>query len=329
MTLVVAGFDGDEIFFIGDSAITNVSGTVPKTLLSGFKKIYAIPIIVHAPYFVREFRRYSPFNYYKAESVVALAGNTLIAQHILNTINEHLTKVRVNYSYNNGKTTYSLIRHCDLRNNQFYNERCIWDVSELSYDEVLSAIQVNDLKDIIEYSISEAVRSASKHVLGEEDWKRVKDNEYLFSLSCPHKQENFLYRVEFDEEEQGGIVKAIPKVESIPKGQIGIIGLKRFNKELCEKYNELVVAQSNISLEMLNYFEQIIDNCNEQGYKGVAKPIIYKRYNNAKLTKAVNIKENGDWIKTDENDIARIIQDKNKELSNVNNYEYDFSDFNF
>ena len=62
MTLVVAGFDGDEIFFIGDSAITNVSGTVPKTLLSGFKKIYAIPIIVHAGFVAQRFEMQSAPN---------------------------------------------------------------------------------------------------------------------------------------------------------------------------------------------------------------------------------------------------------------------------
>ncbi|CAA0195955.1 hypothetical protein I5590_10095 [Acinetobacter baumannii] len=324
MTLVVAGFDGDEIFFIGDSAITNTSGSIPKTLLSGFKKIYAIPIIVHAPFFVREFRRYIPFQSYKAESVVALAGNTLIAQHILNTINEHLAKVRVNYSYDGEKTIYSLIRHCDVRNNQFYQERRLWDESELSYDQVMSAIQYSDLKDIIEYSIGEAVNSASKHILGEEDWKRIKDNEYLFSLSCPHKKENFLYRVVFDEEERAGVIKAIPKIESIQKGQLGIIGIKNFNEQLCEKYNELVITRSNISLEMLNCFEKIINNCNEQGFKGVAKPIIYKRYSESKLTKAIYIRQNGDWMKIDENDISRVIVDKNIELSFDNRFEYNF-----
>lgn len=323
MTLVVAGFDGDEVFFIGDSAIT--SGN--HTLLSGFKKIYAVPIIVHTPYFVREFKRYIPFSSYKAESVVALAGSTLIAQHILNTINEHLTKVRVNYSYNAGEIKYSLIRHCDSKNNRFYQGGCIWDTSELSYDEVLSAIQVNDLKGIIEYSIGEAVRSASKHILGEDDWQRVKNNEYLFSLSCLHTKENFLYRVEFEEGAQDdGTVKAIPKVDEVPKGQLGIIGLKRFNKELSEKYNELVETQSNISLEMLNYFEQIIDSCNQQGYHGVSKPIIYKRFSNAKLNKALNINRNGEWIAIDDNDDVRIIDDKDKELSKVYNLKYDFGD---
>ena len=73
MTIVVAGYDGNEIFFIADSAIT----ANKKTLLSGFKKIYSIPIKLNKPYINRTFYHYIPYRGYEGEAAFALAGSTL------------------------------------------------------------------------------------------------------------------------------------------------------------------------------------------------------------------------------------------------------------
>lgn len=310
MTLIVAGYHGNEVFFIADSAITNNN----KTLLSGFKKIHAIPINIHRPYFVKEFKRYYPYTDYKGEAVVALAGSTLIAQHVIDTIDAHLGKIRVTYKYDD-KIKYYLIRHCDTKNNRLYSEKnCVFDDSFFLDNDIYQAINVEEIKKIIEYSIREALRSASKHVLGEEDWGRIINNEYLFSLSCPHTRENFLYKVTLKEESIEDTIRAIPVVEIIPKGSLGIIGLKNFNDELVEKYNSLLDGKSNIALEMLNFFENIIDRCNSSGNRGVAKPIIYKRYNGT-LVKALSILRNGDWCQLNEDEVPFIISDKASAVS--------------
>jgi hypothetical protein len=320
MTLVVAGYEGDEVFFIGDSAITSDN----VTLLSGFKKIYAVPIVVHAPYFLRTFKNYVPFRGYQGECVIALAGSTLIAQHVINSVVGHLDKIRVKHDYDENGIKYSLIRHCNTRDNQLYGPAYTEYDDDVYLDrDIFNSITIDNIKQIIEYSIKEALSSASKHVLGPDSWKRVINNEYLFALSCPHTRENFLYQVKLTEEQTDTGIKAVPIITQIPKGSIGVIGMKSYINELNTEYQKLLAMPSKISLGMLNCIEAIIEKCNSEGDRGVAKPIIYKRFN-GKLVKGLTVSENGSWWKLDVDETPIRVLDKEKEQS-----LHDFPKFKF
>jgi len=311
MTIVVAGYEGDEIFIIADSAIT--SGR--KTLISGFKKIYSIPIVLHKPYILRTFRNYSPFRSYEGESVIALAGSTLTAQHVINTIAGHLDKIRFIHDYDSNGIKYSLIRHCNTRDNPFYRpEYTEYDDSVYLDNDLYKSINIDDIKNVIQYSIEEALSSASKHICDETDWSRIINNEYLFTLNCPKTRKNFLYKVELNEVEIDGLVKAVPNLIEIPRGGLGIIGIKDYENELNDLYIKLAKTPAKISLEMLSFVEKIIDDCNSKGNMGVAKPIIYKRFN-GKLLKSLSINRNGQWVKLDIDETPWKIINKEKELS--------------
>ncbi|WP_312088046.1 hypothetical protein [Acinetobacter variabilis] len=325
MTLVVAGYEGDEIFFIGDSAIT--SDNVP--LLSGFKKIYAVPIVVHAPYFLRTFKNYVPFRGYQGECVIALAGSTLIAQHVINSVVGHLDKIRVKHDYDENGIKYSLIRHCNTRDNQLYGPAYTEYDDDVYLDkDIFNSITIDNIKQIIEYSIKEALSSASKYYQCEKKWGSVINNEYLFALACPHTKQNFLYQVKLVEEKIEGGIKAVPEISEIPKGSIGIIGLKKFNSNINEEYQKLLATPSKISFGMLNCIENIINACNAEGFKGIAKPIIYKRFN-GKLVKALTINENGSWWKLDVDETPIRVLDKEKSLHDFPKFKFGEIDFKF
>ncbi|MDN8248070.1 hypothetical protein QZK48_16190 [Acinetobacter baumannii] len=325
MTLVVAGYEGEEIFFIGDSAITSNN----VTLLSGFKKIYAVPIVVNQPYILRTFKNYIPYPRYQGECVIALAGSTLIAQHVINSVVGHLDKIRVKHDYDINGIKYSLIRHCNTKDNPFYNTGYIvYENNIYSDDDIYNAISVDGIKQIIEYSIKEALSSASKHVLDSESWERVINNEYLFALCCPHTGKNFLYKVELIEQETNNGIKAVPVITQITEGNIGIIGMKAYTQTLTEEYQKLLTTPSKISLGMLNCIEDIIDKCNSEGNKGIAKPIIYKRFN-GKLVKALTISENSDWWKLDIDETPLRVLDKDKEQSLHDFYKFKFGEIDF
>lgn len=296
MTLIVAGFDGNEVFFIADSAITNNN----KTLISGFRKIHPLPIIIHQPYFVRTFRRYYIYDGYRGEAVVAFAGSTLVAQHVLDVISEHLRKIRVTFKNSDTGVKYYLIRHCDRRNNLLHSmQGCIYDDNMFLDEDIYRAINIEEIKEIIEYSIKEALKSASKHILDEDDWARIINNEFLFALSCPHTRNNFLYKVTLSETIVDDVVAAEPNVTIIPNGSLGIIGLQSYNSEIIHKYNSLL-AEEDIAMGMLDFFENIIDKCNSDGNRGVSKPIIYQRYISGRLFKIKFISESGRRTDLDE-----------------------------
>lgn len=315
MTIVVAGYEGDEIFIIADSAIT--SGN--KTLISGFKKTYALPIVLHKPHILRTFYHYIPFENYAGETVFALAGSTLTAQHIINTISGHLDKIRFIHNYEGNGIKYSLLRHCNLRDNPFYTDKYKEFDEDLYLNrDLFNSIDINDIKNIIEYSIEEALSSASKHVCTEADWARIINNEYLFTLNCPKTSQNFLYKVELNEVPVNGIPKVVPKITQIPKGSLAIIGIKNYDESLNTLYSNLIDTPSKISLEMLKYVEKIIDLCNSTGNMSVSKPIIYKRFN-GKLVKCLSISRNGDWVKLDidESPLRRLNKENIHSLNSI------------
>ena len=312
MTIVVAGYDGNDIFFIADSAITSNG----KTLLSGFKKIYSIPIQLHKPYINRIFCKYIPYQGYQGEAVLALAGSTLIGQHIINLITEHLGKIRFIHSHTPSGTKYSLLRHCNTYDNPFYKSHNIEYDEDLYLDDKLyQSINTNDIKDIIEYSVKEALSSASKHLLDDRDWARIIDNEYLFALNCPTSNKNYLYQIELNAvEEEGILTTAIPTATLITSNKLGVIGLKDQQQDLESFYNQLIAQNSEkISLNMVDKVAKLVDTYREQGNLGVSKPIIFKTFN-GKLIKRLNVDRDGRWIFLNEDQTIRKIIDDTEEI---------------
>lgn len=194
--------------------------------------------------------------------------------------------------------------------------------------DIFNSIKISELTKIIEYSIQEALTSASKHILKDDDWDRIINNEYLFSLSCPHTRENFLYKVSLTEKNEDGVIKAVPIIETIPKGSLGIIGLKVFNDELNQEYIISLQNISKTSFHMLKLFEKIVDRCRDQGNYSVSKPIIYKRYN-GKLVKTLHITKDGDWVKLDEDETPLRFINKDKEESLHDYPNFKFGEFDF
>ena len=102
MTLVIAGHDirkdssrpGSKsstagLFVTADSTITDGR----QTLLGGFKKVYEVPIKVHSPTITGgQFRGYHAVRL-ATTCFIAFAGSTINAQHILNGVTNHLSKL--------------------------------------------------------------------------------------------------------------------------------------------------------------------------------------------------------------------------------------------
>ncbi|CAI3129338.1 hypothetical protein MWMV8_MWMV8_00821 [Acinetobacter calcoaceticus] len=303
MTLIVAGYDNEEIFFISDSAITDQEG---KRLLSGFKKVYSVPIILHKPYFVRTFKRYFPFESYSGECVFALAGSTLVAQHVINTINEHLRKIRIIHEYHNGNIKYSLIRHCDITNNPMYRSGYREYDDDLYKDYLIEKdIDISDILKIIEYSVNEAFKSAIYHAT-EKTWNTLLNNEYLLALYCHKTKQNYLYKlslVEYTNDEN--LLKIRCHIVLIPKSDIAIIGTTKFNDQITNSYASFKqnVHESNVPQKMLILLSDIIATANTGGDFGISRPIIYKTFNE-RLNKNITVTRDNKWYLLDEDEIA-------------------------
>ncbi|MCO6062597.1 hypothetical protein NG726_38870, partial [Pseudomonas sp. MOB-449] len=80
----------DGVFFVSDSNITQKG----HVLVSGFKKVIETPVRVAGLNFLDEwFNGYHGYNY-EGNCAIAFAGSTLVAQHIMNSIRNHLSDLK-------------------------------------------------------------------------------------------------------------------------------------------------------------------------------------------------------------------------------------------
>lgn len=145
MTLIIAGHTleqvniegfksthGHGVFFAADSNITQNGAVV----VSGFKKVYEMPIRVNGVNLLGNwFNGYHGF-IYEGSCAVAFAGSTLVSQHIMNSIRNHLGELKP--TYRDGM--YQLAMLCETH--KFIGQHCDGDMfkrSDYGHNYLLTA----------------------------------------------------------------------------------------------------------------------------------------------------------------------------------------------
>lgn len=249
MTLVIAGFDKDKIFFIADSGIQR---SIERHIRS-FKKIYELPIMVYQPHFMRTFRRYLLFKECHDNLVFAIAGSTLVAQDIMNVIINHLRYTRVDSTDDTLKSFY-LTTHCNPKlhcaNSKIEYDR---DFEYISYSDIMKVINRNNLKEIIKISVEHAIDSLRD--CSEDDF--LNNNEYLFALYCNETKRNYLYKIKINvkkyfDNDNKMIKKKEISIDEINKDELAIIGITRYNSELQHIYSKL------LKIDIQDLFQKVL-----------------------------------------------------------------------
>jgi hypothetical protein len=153
--------------------ISTVTATGRKPLVSEFRKIVEVPIHIWEPHFVGEnFNGYIKiFTTYKC--LVAFAGSTLIAQHVINNITGHLGKLRIDHE-SGDEFTCIVKKSCDANNlisngsSSVYNDDIF--IPERDYQNLLTAEFVSDL---VEHSINKALESKMRHVIDQQETNKL------------------------------------------------------------------------------------------------------------------------------------------------------------
>lgn len=243
MTLVIAGYRqsnllfGDEtdflpdrkhgIFIVADSLVSMLTSVGRQPLLSEFRKVIEVPIQLWEPHFVGEhFSGYKKvFSTYKC--LIAFAGSTLVAQHVVNNISGHLAKLRIDHT-DEYEFKCVVRKSCDENKLIKAGFSSIYDddifVSEKDYSNLLSAEFV---ADVVEHSINKAFESKMKHVIDEQALNAMK-TEIILALTCPTKGRDFLYKFHFKTRDlpEGGVIAYCEK-ELISEDSIAVIGMVR------------------------------------------------------------------------------------------------------
>lgn len=274
------------LFAIADSAITTLQGG--RTLLNGFRKVYEMEAKLWKPYFMPDgsFRSYIEI-YERREFFVGFAGSTLTAQHILNSISEHLGKLRISYSReeNRGPIKYEVIRHCQA-NPLNSAEASYWDDDTFTDRDFEGLLTGSVIADFVEYSINNALRSASSYKLSMEEFQAM-HTDLICGLWCPYKRRHELYLFRMmNKQGEDGVLFAYTEKQLVKEDEIAVLGMRnRFEVSAQKKFSESLSNLKNPSGEMYRFLEECIDEVQNDGSKEIDRPISFRVIDELKITR--------------------------------------------
>lgn len=297
MTLVIAGYcKNDEFFerglyFAADSHITQGDQVVVK----GFKKVIELQIRVKNPLFLGQWFNKYYGNIYESSCVVAFAGHTLVAQHFINSISNHLSELY--FTHTDG--SYQVVMSCQRSKHLKSNEHCPEDMFlPRDFDNVLTG---EYLSKVVAHAIDAALDDARSFDAIKNLFSAYKA-EFIFGVKCPTTNQHQIYQYGIIPDDKRG---AKVNYHLVKVGELALIGDKSFetsalialqhsakavsaSKTLYNLFNQ---AQDNESLKrdihtdeprkavseskiIYNFLNQTIDNENLKGNMHIGKPSV-------------------------------------------------------
>jgi len=288
MTLVIAGHDIKKddssptssastrgLFVAADSTITNGH----QTLLSGFKKIYTLPIKVYQPYFVGEtFRGYQTVRL-DTNCFIAFAGSTVTAQHILNGIGNHLGAMR--YAYQGSgfmcPGTYRILMNCE--SNRLYNAATEW-ADDMFLDRHMEDLLSGEIvAKTVHHVLKISLNDAKRHKIDEQGWNSLL-TQYVVGTYCEVKKRNRLFtfkpRHKREFGEHGQIVDIeVDQAEILP-GELAVLGMMRFEARAKAAYQAAFEAKADVKKVMFDFLNMAIDEVQTNGSLEIDRPALLK-----------------------------------------------------
>ncbi|WP_164044828.1 hypothetical protein [Serratia marcescens] len=281
MTLVVAGFEKDgSVVFCGDSLITTKSSGISVKLTSSFRKIITLEIIVRVPDFSPDGKitRYVE-NTSSHRCMIAFAGSTLVSQHIINSIQGHLRRVK--YTYDSGEYDYSerrqkgahykLIMACE---NNDKVENTLWDEDVFNKPDELANELLNKkfLINLFTHCIQEIIEKfhLNTNESFEPEWYA---SDFIVAFSCYETRQNHLATFKMDFSDSA--VKLI--VDEIDKNELAIIGISRYSKEIKKSYQEKKSALTTAEILFTEVIKAVKDN-ESADLREIGKPVVLKKF---------------------------------------------------
>ncbi|EOX2600883.1 hypothetical protein ACPENL_003141 [Yersinia enterocolitica] len=271
MTLVVAGFDYDgSVVFCADSLITGKNNGLSVKLVSSFRKIVPVELVINIPIIDRDGKilRYQQ-TLSEHRCMVAFAGSTLISRHIMNNIEGHLKQIK--YTYNNDD--YILIMGCE--DNSSVENNC-WDESmyNIGDDNLYDLISKNFLVNLFTHCIKDSIKDFITQSSSEfnEAWFR---SDFIIAFSCNAPKRNYLYTFKMNFDDSG--VSLI--VNEIDKSELAIIGISRYNTEIIDS---ITIQRSSpdfyLKSHLLNEVRKAVIDNEEVNLLEIGFPIATKTF---------------------------------------------------
>lgn len=294
MTLLIAGYEFDRafrfgarrsdasaapkldskpggVFMVADSAITNGN----ETLLSGFRKIYPVPVKLWKPYF-----RGDQFDGYRTvqeeyEVIVGFAGSTLTAQHYLNGLTEHLGKLRISCSMDAVEgQKYGVVMDCEP--NVLESSRMGWDEWDFAPNDLRNLLTAEKISAVALHSFQHSLRSAKKHK-GSTAGLRTLITPFVVGIQCPQTKDYQIYVYRMNLGMVEGVYQVEVKMFRLGQDEVAVLGMEaEFNDAAQAAYGAAKAAGLPPAHPMFDFLCASIDQVVGRGDKEISHPAIMK-----------------------------------------------------
>ena len=284
MTLIVAGRSlrkgvlGEEstlldgLFAASDTSITDGS----TILVSGFKKVIEMPIRVCRPVFNGEMSNgYYGFRY-AGFCFLAFAGSTLVAQHIVNSITNHLGNL---YPVLDGET-YKLAMPCEER---LHLRRGIgdYDYSMFLDSDLDPLLTAEFVCRVVSHSIRACLEKAKQHDGMKKNF-RAFSSDFILGMRCPRSREYHLYQYNLVKSQSGEVDVLTTEM---PRDEVAVIGMhQRFSTEAQECFTSAVREGRSTADEMHAFVARAIEDQNSIGVFKIGMPCALYMYDGGNLS---------------------------------------------
>ncbi|MQT93051.1 hypothetical protein [Pseudomonas helleri] len=267
--------ESEGLFVVADSAITNPA--TGRTILNGFRKTHNIEVKLWKPSFLPDgsFSGYRDV-YETNHTFVSFAGSTLTAQHIINSITTHLNSLRISFKWHeiDRSIVYTAIRHCQPNPLYTPNQVSQWDDDTFLNRDFEGLLTGELIAETIEYSMNDALKSASKYKLDLEEF-RAMHTEIVAGVWCPvrRRHELYLYRMECQPGDDGVLVPFTTKA-LVPTNKVAVLGMKQeFESEAQQAFSDALSSFISPANTMLDFLRTSIRSVEDKGQKGIAFPM--------------------------------------------------------
>ena len=281
----------EGLFFVADSIITSFGSTGYSPLLSGFQKIQAIQIMLWKPHFIGEY-----FNKYREvfmqfECLVAFSGSTLTAQHVINSISNHLGSLKIDiqsaHELNDGD--YIVRKDCDHNNLISRAHTMLYDsemfVPNKHYDGLLTG---DYIAEVVEHSINKALSSAQQYRLDERALREMY-TDFILGVNCPSTNADLLIKYTMkNRTNDDGRIEVYVESERIEVGSVAVIGMNsRFGRSAQDRAAEAITNGSSLKDEMKLFVKGAIEEVNSEASFQIGMPMVVKSLIRRRISKEV------------------------------------------
>lgn len=275
--------EADGLLVATDTAITTPDTGV--TLLSGFRKSYGVSIKVWKPNFLGAYFNGYQTTYLETSCFIAFAGSTLTAQHVLNSITEHLGNLRISYRRSSGSSgEYCVIRHCqknDLEQGQGVDR---WADDMFLPQDIEALLTADVIADNILYSINESLSSARRYKLDAKSLQQMQ-TDFAAGIYCPVSRQHKLYTFRMEKAlNDSRIYEVFAKMQEIHWNQVAVLGMRaEYEAGAQAVLDNCIESCTPPGDAIFDFLNSAIDKTQQSGSNAIDRPSVLKRFEGGRL----------------------------------------------